>query len=142
MIRFTLACDQAHSFEAWFSSSDDFDSQKQRGLIECPHCGSAHVDKALMAPSVSTSKDTPAVQTSAMPKEAQEIMTKMRELRDAVLGQAENVGKKFPEEARKIHYGESEERGIYGESNRDDVEALLDEGIAIAPLPVLPDDRN
>ena len=142
MIRFSLICDQDHDFDGWFSSSDDFDMQLKRGLVTCPSCNSPKVSKSLMAPSVSTSrrKEKMAVATANTAK--REVLAEMRKLRDKITSNAENVGRKFPEEARKIHYGEAEERGIIGEANREEVEGLLDEGIAVAPVPVLPDDAN
>ncbi len=142
MIRFSLICDNDHDFDGWFSSSDDFDEQKERGLIACPMCDSVKVSKALMAPSVSTGRDKEALAVATVDAQRQELVQKMRELRNEITSNAEDVGRKFPEEARKIHYGETEERGIYGEANREEVESLLDEGVAIAPLPPVPDDAN
>ncbi len=142
MIRFSLICDQDHDFDGWFSSSEDFDKQKKRGLVACPMCNSVKVSKALMAPSVSTSRGKEAMAVATVDAHRRELVQKMRELRNEITANAEDVGRKFPEEARKIHYGETEERGIYGEANREEVESLLDEGVAIAPLPPVPDDAN
>jgi len=142
MIRFSLVCDQDHDFDGWFSSSDDFDKQKKRGLIACPLCDSTKVSKSLMAPSVSTGRSKDAMAVATVDAHRRELVQKMRELRNEITSNAEDVGRKFPEEARKIHYGETEERGIYGEANREEVESLLDEGVEIAPLPPVPDDVN
>ena len=142
MIRFGLICDHEHEFDGWFSSSDDFDAQKKRGLIACPSCNSIKVSKSLMAPSVSTGRRKEKLAVATADAARREMIAEMKKLRDKITEGAEDVGKRFPEEARKIHYGESEERGIYGEANREDVEELLEEGVAIAPLPVIPDDAN
>ncbi|MGB7431936.1 MAG: DUF1178 family protein [Ahrensia sp.] len=142
MIKFSLACEHDHSFEAWFRDSADFDTQQKRGLLECPLCGSAKVGKTLMAPSVSTGRkkdDMALANTQAMQAEMFEAMRKMAK---HVKENAENVGDKFAEEARKIHYGETDQRGIYGKASKDDVAALADEGIAFMPLPDIPDDEE
>jgi len=142
MIRFSLICGQNHDFDGWFSSSEDFDKQKERGLIACPLCDSVKVSKSLMAPSVSTGRSKDAMAVATVDAHRRELVQKMIELRNEITSNAEDVGKRFPEEARKIHYGETEERGIYGEANREEVESLLDEGVEIAPLPPVPDDVN
>ena len=137
MIRFSLHCDQEHEFEGWFRSNDDFDAQVAKRLVECPSCGSHKVGKALMAPSVTTSKrqEKIAIAMSQMALEMKEMVKKVRE-------NADYVGAEFAEQARKIHFGEIEARGIYGEATREDVEALLDDGVDVMPLPVFPEDRN
>ena len=142
MIRFNLSCNDDHDFDGWFSSSEDFDQQRKSGLIACPYCDSTRVSKSLMAPSVSTGRSKDAVAVATVDAHRRDLIGKMKELREAITSNAENVGQRFPEEARKIHYGETEERGIYGEANREEVESLLDEGIEIAPLPPVPDDAN
>ena len=142
MIRFGLICDQDHEFDGWFSNSDEFDKQKKRGLIACPVCHSLKVTKALMAPSVSTGRKKDKIAVTKADVMRREVLKEMKKLRDKVTENADYVGEKFPEEARKIHYGETEERGIYGEASRDEVKSLLDEGVEIAPLPVIPDDAN
>lgn len=161
MIRYALRCSRGHDFESWFQSSSVYDSQRKRKLVACPMCDSTDVEKAIMAPSVSSSKRRsknakPIEAPTTLPAEAaagdastlvmspqeRELVTKLRELRDHVVKNADNVGSKFPEEARKIHYGESEHRAIYGEASAEDTRALIDEGIEVAPLPVLPGDRN
>ncbi|UGX86285.1 DUF1178 family protein [Phyllobacterium meliloti] len=137
MIRFSLHCEQDHEFEGWFRSNDDFDSQSKKHLVTCPVCGSHKVEKALMAPSVTTGrqKEKIAVTMSTMVNELKEVARKVRE-------NADYVGADFAEEARKIHFGEADQRGIYGEASGDEVKSLLDDGIDIMPLPTFPEDHN
>lgn len=142
MIRYALACEKGHEFEGWFAGSDDFDSQLQRGFLSCPVCSSVQVSKLLMAPSVSTARRKDEHQMLAMDSAKKEAISKIREAVASIRANAEDVGDKFPEEARRIHYGEADERGIIGHASVEEVEALLDEGIEIAPLPALPDDVN
>lgn len=141
MIRFSLICDHEHEFEGWFRSSDDFDRQKKRGLIDCPECGSHKVQKALMAPAVSSSKKQEKM-ALAMSTEQRRIMGEMKALSEKLRENAEDVGSKFAEEARKIHFGETEARGIYGEATPDEARSLAEDGVPFMPLPVFPDDRN
>jgi hypothetical protein len=166
MIRYSLICERKHEFEIWFKNSADYDKQSKRGLVTCPSCGSQKVKKALMVPSLGRStkgaKDTPkeiAVPTEGLPPEAptpaehkapvaivspqeREFRAKLKELREHLTKNAENVGGKFPEEARKMHYGEIEHRSIYGEASPKDARELAEEGIEFHPLPVLPDEHN
>ena len=145
MIKYSLVCDQDHDFEAWFSSSDDFEEQQKRGFVDCPVCGSKSVSKALMAPRVSGTKKSEGAElqtTAAGPAIPAEMMNKLREIKKHVEANAENVGDRFPEEARKIHYGETEERGIYGKASKEDVVSLAEEGVGVIPLPDLPEDKN
>jgi hypothetical protein len=160
MIRYALACADGHQFESWFQDSAAYDKQAKRGLVTCPHCGSAKVEKAIMAPRLSaTAKKrskaiAPPPETVAQgaaedsapvamisPQE-QEFRSKLKELRDHLTKNADNVGGKFPEEARKMHYGETEHRSIYGEASTDEARKLAEEGIEFHPLPILPDERN
>lgn len=142
MIRYSLSCDNAHEFEGWFSESADFDRQVASGFLTCPVCNSAAISKLLMAPSVSTARKKDEMQTVAMDAARKEAMAKLKEAVDAIKANAEDVGAKFPEEARKIHYGEADARGIIGKATRDEAQALVEEGIEIAAIPVLPDDIN
>ncbi|MCX7311691.1 MAG: DUF1178 family protein [Hyphomicrobiales bacterium] len=162
MILYSLVCDQRHDFEIWFKNSADYDKQAKRGLVSCPACGSVKVEKALMAPSLGrgTKKgaDAPAQEIAPPPEtsalsedktsvamvspQEKEFRAKLKELRDHLTKNAENVGGKFPEEARKMHYGETEHRSIYGEASPQEAKELLDEGVELHPLPVLPDERN
>ncbi len=141
MIRFSLVCDRGHDFEAWFRSGDDFEAQSKRGLVSCPSCHSAKVEKALMAPSVSTGrkKEKLALAASAEQKKIAEAVVQLtRKMRE----NADYVGDKFAEEARKIHFGEADARGIYGEATAEEAKALAEDGVEFLPLPALPEDRN
>ncbi|WEX76779.1 DUF1178 family protein [Sinorhizobium numidicum] len=142
MIRYTLSCDNGHAFEGWFSSSDDFDRQVDSHLVTCPTCSSASVSKQLMAPAVSTARKKEARQALVMDQAQKETIAKLRELVKSIRENAEDVGERFPEEARKIHYGEADQRGLIGKATAEEAVALLEEGIEIAPLPVIPDDKN
>jgi hypothetical protein len=156
MIHYALICEKGHEFESWFADSAAFDKQIKRKLIACPHCGSAKVDKAIMAPRLGTGKKRKApaeapVAAPAAPEKApvamispqeQEFRVKLKELREHLTKNADNVGQKFPEEARKMHYGEIEHRSIYGEASPQDAKELAEEGIEFHPLPILPDERN
>lgn len=155
MIRYALRCERGHEFDSWFQSSAAYDSQHKRGLVACPVCESARVDKAIMAPRIARKgKSRSAPEPAAAPAEdkssaslvmapqERELVAKLRELRDHVLKNADNVGNKFPDEARKMHYGDIEHRAIYGEATTEEARALIDEGVEVAPLPVLPGDRN
>jgi hypothetical protein len=161
MIRYSLVCEKKHEFDIWFKNSADYDKQSRRGLVSCPQCGSEKVEKALMVPSlgrgtrkgarpsapempppaapVPPETSTPVAMVS--PQE-REFRTKLKELRDHLTKNADNVGARFPEEARKMHYGEKEHRSIYGEASPKDAKELFDEGIEFHPLPVLPDEHN
>jgi hypothetical protein len=142
LIRYSLRCDNAHEFEGWFSESADFDRQLTSGFLTCPVCNSAAVSKLLMAPSVSTARKKDQMQTVAMDAVRREAFLKLKEAVTAIKANSEDVGERFPEEARKIHYGEADARGIIGQTTLDEAQALLEEGIEIAALPVLPDDVN
>jgi hypothetical protein len=161
MIRYALRCDRDHTFESWFQSSSAFDSQVKRKLVSCPACGSTKVEKAIMAPRIVSKKGRetmPAVpgpvaateisdvatpgSTPLLMAQERELRAKLKELRDHIVKNADNVGEQFPSEARKMHYGDIEHRPIYGEASPQQARELVDEGIEVAPLPILPDDRN
>jgi len=157
VIRYNLVCDKRHEFESWFQDSVAYEKQAKRGLVSCPLCGSAKVEKAIMAPrlarkdkstaiSVPVESEAPASAANApvamMSPQEKEFRSKLKELRDHLIANADNVGKKFPEVARKMHYGEIEHRSIYGEASPQDAKELSEEGIEFHPLPALPDDRN
>ena len=159
MIRYALACAKGHAFESWFPNSAAYDKQVKRKLVTCPSCGSAKVEKAIMAPKLSGTRkrgkaslpvaatDAPAPKTATAPiammsPQESELRQKLKELREHLTQNADYVGTKFPEEARKMHYGESDPRSIYGEASLEDAKELHDEGIELHPLPVLPDERN
>jgi hypothetical protein len=156
MIRYSLRCERGHGFESWFQSSSAYDSQVKRKLVTCPACGSAKVEKAIMAPQIVSKKGrdsaAPAAATSTdvtasgstplMMAQERELRAKLKELLDHIVKNADNVGERFPNEARKMHYGDIEHRPIYGEASPDEARSLIDEGVEVSPLPVLPDDRN
>lgn len=157
MIRYALACQNGHDFESWFRGSEDFDRQNARGLVNCPVCGSASVAKQLMAPSVArtdrgrtidqtgvavTETPAPEAGVALLSEREAQLRAMLRAVREQVVANSEDVGKRFAEEARKIHYGESEQRSIFGEASPEDARALNEEGIEFHPLPVVPDDRN
>jgi hypothetical protein len=140
MIRFALTCDQGHGFDAWFSSGASYDEQVEARALACPACGSVHVRKAPMAPAVLRGKARPA----AAPAETKRKRTYafLKDLREHLKANADDVGRAFPEEARKMHYGEAEARSIYGEASAEEAKALHEEGIPAVPLPALPEDHN
>ena len=167
MIRYALNCEHGHAFESWFQNSAAYDKQAKRGLVACPICGSAKVEKAIMAPRLARSDaaepmtvppppaptPTPAPAPAPAPAAAKqpvaimspnerELRKKLKELREHVTRNADYVGPRFPEQARKIHYGEIEHRSIYGEASPEEAKELSDEGIAFHPLPILPDEFN
>jgi len=157
MIHYNLRCDRGHAFESWFQSSAAYEAQEKRKLVNCPVCGSAKVERAIMAPRIVSRKgrenpvpapDAPAATPTApeatplLMAQERELRAKLKELRDHIVKSADNVGERFPAEARKMHYGDIEHRPIYGEASLDEARALLEEGVEVSPLPVLPDDRN
>ena len=139
MIRYALACGAGHDFEGWFGSSGDFDDQSARGLVSCPACGSPEVRKQIMAPAVVTSKG----KAETTPGPSREMMMEMaNQVRRHVEDNFDNVGDAFAREARAIHEGRSEERGIYGEATLREARELLEDGVPVAPLPQVPPDRQ
>jgi hypothetical protein len=151
VIRYALTCDKRHGFESWFKSSAAYDDQVARRLLVCPVCGSAQIEKAMMAPTVTQRKRRPAPRAPAaedkspvalLSEHERELRGKLKELRDQLIKNADYVGPQFAEEARKMHYGEIEHRSIYGEASPDEAASLLDDGIEFHPLPYLPNERN
>lgn len=160
MIKYSLACDKGHRFDGWFASGDAYDKQAKRCLVSCPTCGSAAVKKALMAPSIAGTRqnkqaDAPTpkrrratasppaeLMAAQLPAEQKALLDAMRQLRKEVAANAEYVGPKFADEARKIHHEEAPARGIYGEATLAEARALHEEGVTVYPLPVLPEDKN
>ena len=147
MIRYDLICDKDHEFDGWFRDSEAFEKQIKRHLISCTLCGSEDVTKQLMSPGIpakSNRKDDAPQKMLAgtVDFRTQRLMQMMREVRKNVEENAEYVGDRFADEARKIHYAESEKRGIYGEAKPEDAKALIEEGIEVHPLPRLPEDSN
>jgi hypothetical protein len=139
MIRYALACDRAHAFEGWFAASSDFDAQAERGLVECPVCGSRQVTKQIMAPAVAGAKKRgpPDAAKVAGAKQAM-MMEAMAAVRAHVEETFDYVGDTFAKEARNIHEGKSEDRGIYGEATPAEVKGLVEDGVPVAPLPPAP----
>jgi hypothetical protein len=183
MIRYALNCDEGHGFESWFQNSAAYDKQVKRSLVSCPVCGSTKVEKAMMAPNLTSGSASSLADAADQPSPASpnptpplsptpsapasgvgigrglrpippknpvamvsppegELRQKLKELRDHITKNANYVGSRFPEEARKIHYGETEHRSIYGEASPHEAKELHEEGIEFHPLPILPDDHN
>jgi hypothetical protein len=156
MIRYSLQCERGHAFESWFQSSSTYESQEKLKLVTCPACGSAKVERAIMAPQIVSKKGrdiaapapAPSTEVTApsstplLMAQERELRAKLKELRDHIVKNADNVGERFPNEARKMHYGDIEHRPIYGEASPDEARSLIEEGVEVSPLPVLPDDRN
>ncbi|SFV36949.1 hypothetical protein SAMN05216456_2672 [Devosia crocina] len=140
MIQYTLQCSQGHRYDAWFKNAAAYDEQKARGLIACAQCGGAEVEKAPMAPAVART-DGERVKLSAAHPDAQKFREMLRHYRQTVMSQADYVGDRFAEEARKIHFEEAEARGIYGEATRDEVAGLIDDGVDFLPLPDVGEDN-
>jgi len=134
MIKYALICKDDHTFDAWFSGSSDYDVQAKRGLVECPYCGTVKVEKAIMAPNVSTSREKEA--TAQQRVAAMKMMnTAADKIRKEIEDNCDYVGGDFADEARAIHYGEKPERAIYGEASPSEAAELYDEGVGVAPLP-------
>ena len=142
MIKYALVCEQEHTFEGWFSVSGDFDDQQARGLLDCPVFASKAVRKAIMAPAVRGSKAQPAATPEPTPQMRQMMMQAMGEVRRHVEENFDYVGDTFAAEARAIHEGRSEDRGIYGEATPKEVRALAEDGVRVAPLPPKPPEKS
>jgi hypothetical protein len=161
MIHYNLRCAKGHAFESWFQSSSAYETQEKRELVSCPVCGSTKVERAIMAPRIVSKKGRdikpsdqlpvpapaaevipPSSPTPLLMAQEVELRAKLRELRDHIVKNADNVGEKFPNEARKMHYGDIEHRPIYGDASPDEAKALIEEGVEVMPLPTLPEDRN
>ena len=140
MIKYALCCVFEHPFEGWFSTSADYDDQRARGLVECPFCGSREIAKQIMAPAVAGTKAQKAAAPTA--ETQQMMMAAMGEVRRHVEENFDYVGDAFAKEARDIHEGRSELRGIYGEATSTEVKALVEDGVGIAPLPPKPPDPS
>ena len=159
MIHYNLRCEKGHAFESWFQSSSAYEAQEKRKLVNCPVCGSAKVERGIMAPQIvskrgresaeaapatatTTEVAAPAASTPLLMAQERELRAKLKELREHIVKNADNVGERFPNEARKMHYGDIEHRPIYGEASPDEARALMEEGVEVSTLPLLPDDRN
>ena len=141
MIHYSLVCDQDHKFDGWFHNVEAYEEQLRRGIVTCPVCTSPKVGKALMAPSVTRTRSERMALSTGHPQQ-QQLREALLALRRKVTSEADYVGDRFAEEARKIHFKEADPRGIYGEATRDEVAGLIDDGIEFLPLPSLPDEQN
>jgi hypothetical protein len=148
MIRYDLVCKDGHAFDGWFASSAAYDKQAASGAVICPRCGTAKVEKQLMTPGIPAKGNrrpaAPPQTFSSIPQDpqAKALHQAIRELRRYVKEKADYVGDRFPEEARRMHYREVKERGIYGEATPEEARELISEGIEVRPLPSLPEDQN
>jgi hypothetical protein len=142
MIRYALHCAAGHDFESWFRDSATYDDQVQRGLVACPECGMTRVAKRIMAPAVSMREEGHAAPAAMMGEREQQVRAMIAALHRHVRENAEHVGEAFAEEARRIHAGEAEERAIHGVATPREAMELREEGIAVLPLPPLPEDAN
>jgi hypothetical protein len=146
MIHYELICKSGHGFDCWFSSSVGYEQQRKARAILCPHCGTTEIDKQIMAPNIGKKSNSKPEPRQALyggaDSQGKVLIEKLRELRKHVETHADYVGDRFAEEARRIHYKETEERGIYGEATAEDARSLIEEGIEVHPLPPLPEDRN
>jgi hypothetical protein len=155
MIKYALVCENSHEFESWFPDSAAYDSQSKRGLVACPECGSVRNGKAIMAPSVAR-RDRQLVQAEPSPPPAEGapqpvaliderqkmLRAMMRELRSKIMENTDDVGSRFPEQARRMHEGEIPARSIRGEATLEEARLLVEDGIDIMPMPHLPDELN
>lgn len=141
MISYSLICDRSHKFDAWFKSAEAYDEQAGRGIVTCPICNSMKVEKALMAPALSRMSSDKLSLSSGHPQQA-EIREMLRVMRKKVTSEADYVGDKFADEARKIHFKEVDARGIYGEATREEVASLVEDGVDFMPLPSVPEEHN
>ncbi len=162
MIKYALVCDKAHEFESWFRDSAAYDVQARRGLVACPFCDSTRVGKAIMAPSVTGTRDfarpveteteaaspaapapePPPAPVTLLDERHQRLRAMIREVRAQIMANSDDVGRSFPQEARAIHEGEAPARSIYGRASGEEIQELLEDGISILPMPGLPEERN
>jgi hypothetical protein len=142
MIKYALLCHHDHPFEGWFSTSSDFDDQQAKALIECPYCASAEVRKAIVAPAVAGTKAQGGSAPEPSPEMRGMMMQAMGQLRQHVEDTFDYMGDRFATEARAIHEGQSEDRGIYGEATSKEVRDLAQDGIQVAPLPPKPPEKR
>jgi len=143
LIRYNLICNNDHNFESWFRDSTSCDDQIRSKKVVCPECNSNVVTKALMSPRIPKKESSNNQENTILSNgRNNNLNDAIRKIRDEIKKNSEYVGKEFPEEARKIHYNESEERSIYGEATAKDIKELHEEGIDIIHIPNLPDDKN
>jgi hypothetical protein len=152
MILFSLVCDNGHDFESWFASNDSYDFQIEHSLVSCPHCNVLKISKAVMAPAVArggrkkgargSDKDAPKQEVALIGESGAELRRMAQELHAKIVAATVDVGAEFPAEARKIHDGDAPERAIRGQASLEEARALLEEGVSILPMPILPDERG
>ena len=144
MIQYTLRCDKDHRFDSWFQSAAAFDALEKAGHLSCAYCGSGDVQKAVMAPRVSTADTAPEPEAPVpvLAKPEGEVAKALADLRRKVEENSDYVGTDFATEARAMHEGETPERSIYGEARPDEAKALIDEGVPVLPLPFRPKRRT
>jgi hypothetical protein len=151
MIRFALVCDNGHEFESWFASNESYDFQIDNSLVLCPHCNGTGIAKAVMAPAVArndraregpteASREAPKQNVALLGKADHELRAMARELHHKIVAATVDVGAEFAHEARRIHDGEAPERPIRGQTSPEEARSLLDEGVAIMPMPAAPED--
>lgn len=144
MIRYALRCAEGHGFDSWFSDSAAYDTQRKRGFVLCPECGSTKVEKAIMAPAI-LGADRPPAETKPEPltdDKRRRLREAVSELRREIEKNTDDVGPKFPEVARAIHYGEAPERAVRGQASPAEAKALIEEGVGIMPMPALAEELN
>ena len=144
MIKYALSCAEGHGFESWFPDSVAYEKQRKRGFVACPECGSTHVDKAIMAPAVlggdrAAGEVRPPILVDDRRRQAREFLTRMRREIEA---NTDDVGAKFPQVARAIHFGEEPERAVRGRTSLEEARSLLEDGVGVLPLPILEDELN
>src|ERR1700676_5426972 len=142
MIKYALACEKGHSFESWFPDSGSYDVQARRGLIACPDCNSMRVSKAIMAPAIGAGRKEPIAPVALLDERQQRLREIARHLRKEIIANTDDVGAKFPQEARAIHDGEAPARSIRGQATLEEARALIEDGVGVLPLPFLPDEAN
>lgn len=144
MIKYALACAEGHAFESWFPDSAAYEKQRKRGFVVCPECGSTRVDKAIMAPAVvggvrPPSEAGPEILVDDRRRKAREFLTAMRREIEA---NTDDVGARFPQEARAIHFGEAPERAIRGRASLEEAKSLIEDGVGVLPMPMMEDELN
>jgi hypothetical protein len=149
MIKYALVCEKSHSFESWFPDSESFERLARRGLVACPECDSTRVAKALMAPAVLGAKKAeapaeaaPRANIALFDERQQRLREFAKELRQEIMAKTDDVGRRFPDEARAIHAGDAPVRSIRGQATVEEAKALLDEGVGVLPIPHVPDELN
>ena len=143
MIKYALGCEGGHAFESWFPDSGSYEKQLRRALIACPECGSTRVEKAIMAPSVVgvRAESAPTVGAEPFP-DARKMRAAMAQLRREIEARTDDVGEKFPDVARAMHVGDTQERPIRGKASLEQAKSLIDDGIGVMPLPAAADELN